>query len=305
MTEPAAAAKPPLQILLCSPRGFCAGVDRAIQIVEEALERYGAPVYVRHEIVHNRYVVERLKAKGAVFVEELDEVPDDGAPGGLLRPRRAQVGAGEAAAAASCSTSTPPARWSPRSTARPSSHSRPRPPHRADRPCRPSGGGRHHGPAARGRRDPGRDVGRRRGLRAARPPSTLAFVTQTTLSVDDTADDRRRPAAPLPGDRRAAQGGHLLRHHQPPGGGEGDRAAGATLMLVVGAPNSSNSLRLGEVAERPGCTVAFLVQRAADIDWSWFEGIDRLGLTAGASAPRCWSRRSSTPSPRARRRGRR
>ena len=109
--------KPRLNILLAGPRGFCAGVDRAIKIVEEAIRRYGAPVYVRHEIVHNRFVVESLERQGAVFVEELDEVPD-GCAGGVLRPRRAEDACRPRPRGGSCSTSTPPARWSARSTAR-------------------------------------------------------------------------------------------------------------------------------------------------------------------------------------------
>ena len=112
--------KPRLNVLLAGPRGFCAGVDRAIKIVEEAIRRYGAPVYVRHEIVHNRFVVESLERQGAIFVEELDEVPDD-APGGLLRPWRAEIGPGRGDAGATCSTWTPPAPWSARCTGRPSS----------------------------------------------------------------------------------------------------------------------------------------------------------------------------------------
>ena len=113
--------KPPLKVLLCSPRGFCAGVVRAIDSVEQALKRYGAPVYVRHEIVHNRYVVESLKAKGAIFVEELDEIPGHQGAGDLLRPRRAEVDSRGIQAPQFLRTSTPPARWSPRSIARPKS----------------------------------------------------------------------------------------------------------------------------------------------------------------------------------------
>ena len=117
MTE---APKPPLKVLLCSPRGFCAGVVRAIDTVERALARYGAPVYVRHEIVHNRYVVDSLKAKGAIFVEELDEIPDTGAP--VISPRAAsQIDSRGGAKGATCLRSTPPVRWSPRCTARPRS----------------------------------------------------------------------------------------------------------------------------------------------------------------------------------------
>ena len=228
MSQPVAPGhKPPLKVLLCSPRGFCAGVVRAIDSVERALARYGAPVYVRHEIVHNRYVVESLKAKGAIFVEELDEIPDTGAPvifsahgvpevgagrgqeAQLLRPRR-HLPAGHQGA--------PRGRDPPQARAR----------DRADRPCRPSRGGRHHGPAAR--RAPSRWS--RRSTRCAafvpRDPANLAYVTQTTLSVDDTAEIVAALQGALSEHRRAAQGGHLLRHHQPPGGGQEGGAAWST-----------------------------------------------------------------------------
>ena len=119
LSQAAADGLPALRVVLAGPRGFCAGVDRAIRVVEEALRRYGAPVYVRHEIVHNRTVVEELEAQGAVFVEELDEVPAD-APRRVLRPRRAQIGPGRGRAAQPACISTRPARWSARCTARPS-----------------------------------------------------------------------------------------------------------------------------------------------------------------------------------------
>ena len=215
MSENGASSRPPLRILLCAPRGFCAGVDRAIQIVELALERFGAPVYVRHEIVHNRYVVEDLKAKGAVFVEELDEIPDTEQPV-IFSAHGVPKSVPEAARArnlfqldATCPLVT-------------KVHREAEILHRKgreivlDRPCRPSRGGRHHGPVADGRRLPGRDRGGRRGLHAAGPgPARLDHP-------DDAVGrrhrrDRRDPHPPLPQHRRPAQGRHLLCDDQPPG----------------------------------------------------------------------------------------
>ena len=213
----------PLTLYLAAPRGFCAGVDRAIKIVELALEKWGAPVYVRHEIVHNRHVVDGLRAKGAVFVEDLDDCPTDrpvifsahGVP-------KAVPAEAEARAHDLRRRHLPAGLQGPhRGRAPPCERSA----DRDDRPRRPSRDRRHHGPAARPARccwsRPPDDVA---GL-APRDPARLAFVTQTTLSVDDTADDRRGAAGAVPRHRRPAQGGHLLRHHQPPGGGQGDGAA--------------------------------------------------------------------------------
>ena len=280
---PETGQKPPLKVLLCSPRGFCAGVVRAIDTVELALSRYGAPVYVRHEIVHNRYVVESLKAKGAVFVEELDEIPETGAPvifsahgvpksipaeaqsAQLLRARR-HLSAGHQG---------PPRGRDP-------SQARPR--DRADRPCRPSRGGRHDGPAAGWRHHAGRSRSMRSRPSSRAIPSNLAYVTQTTLSVDDTADIVAALKARFP----QIHGPHkedicyattnrqeVVKKVAPM----------VEAMIVVGSPNSSNTQRLKEVAERAGCTRAALVQRAADIDWAMFGSITSLGVTAGASAP--------------------
>ena len=192
--------KDALTLLLAAPRGFCAGVDRAIQIVERALERYGAPVYVRHEIVHNRHVVEELERKGAIFVEELD-----GDPGGSARwcspPTACPSRCRRMPSGASCSISTPPARWSARCIARPSVH------FAAGRHiilighAGHPGGDRHHRAAAAGRRDAGRDVGRCRGRSTLPEPTSLAYITQTTLSVDDTDRHHRRAAPALSQDR--------------------------------------------------------------------------------------------------------
>ena len=213
----------PLTILLAGPRGFCAGVERAIDMVKEALRQNGAPVYVRHEIVHNRHVVDELRGAGC-RVRRGAGRGARGRAGRVLRPRRAQGGAGRGAA--------PPAavrrRDLPAGLQGPSRGRAPPQggPHRAaDRPCRPSRGDRHHGPGGAGLGAAGRERGRRRDASRVPDPARLAYSTQTTLSLADTAAHRRGAAAPFPGDRGAAQRGHLLRHHQPPARRGGDRAA--------------------------------------------------------------------------------
>ena len=219
-------AKPPLTLLIAAPRGFCAGVDRAIRIVELALERYGAPVYVRHEIVHNKFVVDSLKAKGAMFVAELDEVPD-GVP--VVFSAHGVPKAVPAKARSAASTiSTRPARSSPRSTARPSGW---------------SSNGRHilfighaghpevigtFGQVPEGRMTLIETAADAEAVAPGGARRSLAYLTQTTLSVDDTAEivailERRFPAI-----TRAARRGHLLRDLEPPGGGQGDRPRAAT-----------------------------------------------------------------------------
>ena len=270
----------PLRVLIAAPRGFCAGVDRAIQIVELALERFGAPVYVRHEIVHNRFVVDRLRNMGAVFVDELDEVPDDrpvvfsahGVPKSVPAEARDR---GLSYVDATCPLVSKVHRQAERLI----------------------GEGRHIlfiGHAGHpevigtfGQVPPGsitlietvEDVGKVE----ADHPENLAFLTQTTLSVDDTAAivealQQRFPAIRAPrsedicyatSNRQAA-----VKAIAP----ECDR------MLVIGAPNSSNSLRLAEVAERMGVP-ARLIERARDIDWDWLGEPRTVGVTAGASAP--------------------
>lgn len=273
---------PPLRVLLAAPRGFCAGVDRAIQIVELALLKHGPPVYVRHEIVHNRFVVDSLTAKGAVFVDELSDVPETNQPvifsaHGVARSVPADAKARNLVAL----DATCPLVLKVHNEAK-----------------------RHH--------DEGREmvlighaghpevVGTMGQLSAGairlieteddarrftpRDPALLAYVTQTTLSVDDTAAlvdilKARFPdiAGPMKEDicyattnRQAAVKAIAPR---------------IDALLVVGAPNSSNSVRLVEVAERGGCRRAFLVQRATDIPWDNLGGIVTLGITAGASAP--------------------
>ncbi len=274
-------SKEKLTILLAAPRGFCAGVDRAIQIVERALDRFGAPVYVRHEIVHNRFVVEGLEKKGAVFVKELDEVPE---------------GAPVVFSAHGVPKSVP-------------AHARERRLNALDATCPLVSkvhveAERHH--------DSGREivlighaghpevVGTMGQLPAgvvklvetvedaerftAADSARLAYITQTTLSVDDTAAivavlKRRFPSIATPHKEDIC---YATTNRQ-----EAVKAIAprADVVLVIGAPNSSNSMRLVEVASRAGVKRAALVQRAGDIDWSMVAGARVVGLTAGASAP--------------------
>ena len=270
----------PLRVLIAAPRGFCAGVDRAIQIVELALERFGAPVYVRHEIVHNRFVVDRLRGLGAVFVDELDEVPDD-------RP---------VVFSAHGVPKSVPAAAQERSL------------HYVDATCplvskvhrqaqRLIEEGRHIlfiGHAGHpevigtfGQVPPGsitlvETVDDVAGL-AVPDPENLAVLTQTTLSVDDTSAivealkaRFQRIRAPRSEDICYATSNRQAAVKAI--------AAQCDRMLVIGAPNSSNSLRLAEVAERLGVS-ARLIERAADIDWQWLGTPATVGITAGASAP--------------------
>jgi 4-hydroxy-3-methylbut-2-enyl diphosphate reductase len=273
-------AKPPLTLLIAAPRGFCAGVDRAIRIVELALERYGAPVYVRHEIVHNKFVVDSLKAKGAVFVPELDAVPD-GAPvvfsaHGVPKavPEKAQA-RGLNYLDATCPLVSKVHRQAERLIER----------------------GRHilfvgHAghPEVIGTFGQVPDgmmslVETARDAESILPadPDALAFLTQTTLSVDDTAEivailRRRFPAIQGP---RSEDICYATSNRQA---AVKAIAARCDALLVIGSPNSSNSLRLVEVAEREG-TKARLVGRGADLDFAWLDGVCTLGITAGASAP--------------------
>jgi 4-hydroxy-3-methylbut-2-enyl diphosphate reductase len=281
-SEKPALQKPALQVLLCSPRGFCAGVVRAIESVERALEIYGPPVYVRHEIVHNRYVVESLRAKGAIFVEELDEVPDTGAPVIFSAhgvPRSVPEEAARRnlfALDATCPLVT-------------KVHREAEIHHRRGRQIVLIGHAGHPEViGTMGQLPPG-SVTLIETLADAenfspRDASKLAYVTQTTLSVHDTAAIVDRLKARFPG----IVGPHkedicyATTNRQ-----EAVKRVAPVVdaMIVVGAPNSSNSQRLKEVAERAGCPRAALVQRAADIDWNEFGAIARLGITAGASAP--------------------
>jgi 4-hydroxy-3-methylbut-2-enyl diphosphate reductase len=274
--------KPPLTVLLCSPRGFCAGVVRAIDTVERALALYGPPVYVRHEIVHNRYVVESLRAKGAVFVEELAEIPDTDAPVVFSAhgvPKSVPEEAGKRnffSLDATCPLVTKVHREA-------EIHAR------RDREIVLIGHSGH--PEVVGTMGQLRDgvitlvqTVADAAAFTPRDPARLAYVTQTTLSVDDTAEivevlKQRFPAIAGPHKEDIC---YATTNRQEAVKRVAPRV---DAMIVVGAPNSSNSQRLKEVAERSGCARAALVQRAGDIDWTLFGNIGSLGVTAGASAP--------------------
>ncbi len=274
-------ARPQLTILLAAPRGFCAGVDRAIQIVEKAITAYGAPVYVRHEIVHNRYVVESLEAKGAVFVDELDQVPD-GASVVFSAHGVPKVVPAEAARRglqhldATCPLVTKVHREAERQNA-------------AGRHMLLIGHAGHPEVIGTMGQLPEGAVSlieTRADAEAIAPadPANLACITQTTLSVDDTAEimavlQRRFPAMRVPKREDIC---YATTNRQQ---AVKAIAARCDALLVLGAPNSSNSMRLVEVARGAGCATAFLVQRAREIDWSRLDGVRRLGITAGASAP--------------------
>ncbi len=277
---PAALELPPLAVLIAAPRGFCAGVDRAINIVELAIERYGAPVYVRHEIVHNRYVVETLKAKGAVFVEELDEVPDGvpvvfsahGVPKAV--PAAAEM-RGLNYLDATCPLVSKVHRQAERLVD-------------AGRHILFIGHAGHpevvgtFGQVPDGAMTLIETVADARAV-VVPDEVNLGFLTQTTLSVDDTADvvaelQRRFPAIQGP------KGDDICYATSNRQAAVKAMAPRCDLVLVIGATNSSNSQRLREVAEREGAR-AHLIGRAADIDWGWFEGVATVGVTAGASAP--------------------
>jgi len=272
--------KLPLEVLIAAPRGFCAGVDRAIEIVERALERYGPPVYVRHEIVHNRYVVDNLKAKGAVFVEELDQVPDGvpvvfsahGVPKAV--PAEAE-GRGLDYLDATCPLVSKVHRQAERQI-------------EAGRHIVFIGHKGH--PEVIGTfgqvPDGGMTLVETLADVAALdflPDAALAFLTQTTLSVDDTGAIVEALRARFPGivGPKAEDICYATSNRQA---AVKRIAPACDLVLVIGAPNSSNSLRLVEVAERCG-TDARLIQRGSEIDPAWLEGVGTVGVTAGASAP--------------------
>ncbi|MBT2187994.1 4-hydroxy-3-methylbut-2-enyl diphosphate reductase [Sphingobium nicotianae] len=279
-SSPVSDTRPPLTVLIAAPRGFCAGVDRAIMIVERALEKYGAPVYVRHEIVHNRFVVDALRAKGAVFVDELDECPDGrpvvfsahGVP--KLIPATAQE-RGLDYLDATCPLVSKVHRQAERQVA-------------AGRHILFIGHKGHpevigtFGQVAEGSMTLIETEADAEAF-TPQPGQALAFLTQTTLSVDDTAAivatlERRFP------DIIAPKGEDICYATSNRQSAAKVIAARADAVLVIGAPNSSNSLRLVEVAERLG-TRARLIQTAAEIDFDWIGDIKMLGITAGASAP--------------------
>ncbi len=274
-------AKPPLTILLAGPRGFCAGVDRAIRIVEEALTRYGAPVYVRHEIVHNRFVVESLEAKGAVFVEELDEVPEGAhvvfSAHGVAKAVPAEAARRHLIALdATCPLVTKVHREAERHHAR-------------RRHLLLIGHAGHPevigtmGQLPDGAVTLIEDAAQAEAVRPA-DPANLAFATQTTLSVDDTAEivavlTRRFPGIEGP---RREDICYATTNRQAAVKAIAGRA---DLVVVIGAPNSSNSQRLREVALRAGSPRAVLIRRAPELAGIDLAGVGTLGLTAGASAP--------------------
>ena len=272
--------KPGLTVLIAAPRGFCAGVDRAIEIVERAIERYGAPVYVRHEIVHNKFVVDGLREKGAIFVEELDEVPD-GAPvvfsaHGVPKSVPAEADRrGLDYLDATCPLVSKVHRQAERQIEK-------------DRHILFIGHAGHPevigtmGQVEKGRMTLVETLNDVATLPFGRDDA-LSYLTQTTLSVDDTAHiiealEARYPQIVGP---KAEDICYATSNRQA---AVKQIAPGADLVLVIGSPNSSNSVRLVEVAQRCG-TDARLVGRAEDIEPGWLDGVGTLGLTAGASAP--------------------
>lgn len=275
-------ARPPLRLLLAAPRGFCAGVDRAIQIVELALAKYGAPVYVRHEIVHNRYVVDTLKAKGAIFVEELDEIPETSQPVIFSAHGVAKVVPATAKARnmfvldATCPLVF-------------KVHFEAERHHREGRQIVLIGHAGHPevdgtmGQLPEGAVSLIETVAQARAFNP-RDPALLAYVTQTTLSLDDTAAivavlKERFPLIIGPHKEDIC---YATTNRQ---NAVKAIAPDIDCLLVVGAPNSSNSLRLVEVGTRAGCPRSRLIQRADDIVWDDLEGASAVGITAGASAP--------------------
>jgi 4-hydroxy-3-methylbut-2-en-1-yl diphosphate reductase len=270
-----------LTLYLAAPRGFCAGVDRAIKIVELALQKWGAPVYVRHEIVHNKFVVDELRAKGAIFVEELEDCPADRpvvfSAHGVPKAVPAEAARREMIALdATCPLVTKVHNEAAR-------HSE-----AGLQMIMIGHEGHPETVGTMGQLPPGEvllvetvaDVARLQ----VRDPAKLAYITQTTLSVDDTAEIAAALVARFPR--------ILVPAHEDICYATTNRQMAVKAMapkidalLVIGAPNSSNSKRLVEVGRAAGCTYAQLIQRAADIDWRALEGVAAVGVTAGASAP--------------------
>ena len=272
---------PPLTLRLAAPRGFCAGVDRAIQIVERAIAKHGAPVYVRHEIVHNRTVVERLERMGAVFVEELSDCPVDrpvvfsahGVPKSVpAEAERRQMIYLDATCPLVSKVHVEAERH-----------------HREGRHILLIGHDGHPEViGTMGQLPEGAItlIETNEDAEAFQAPSgvTLSFATQTTLSVDDTAEivailQRRFPGIAPPHKEDIC---YATSNRQD---AVKAIARDCDLLLVIGAPNSSNSKRLAEVGLRAGAKASYLIQTAAEIDWAWFDGVRIAGLTAGASAP--------------------
>jgi 4-hydroxy-3-methylbut-2-enyl diphosphate reductase len=279
-TPPETAGRAPLKVLVAAPRGFCAGVERAIQIVELALQKHGAPVYVRHEIVHNKFVVDSLRAQGAVFVKEVDEVPD-GAPvifsaHGVPKSVPANAEArGLEYLDATCPLVSKVHRQAERMVQQ----------------------GRHilfvghaghpevigtFGQVPEGSMTLIETVADAETV-TVEQPDNIGFLTQTTLSVDDTAEIVSTLQARFPA-IQGPKGEDICYATSNRQAAVKAIASHCDLMLVIGAENSSNSQRLREVAAREGAQ-AHLIMRADRIDWSWLEGVRTVGLTAGASAP--------------------
>lgn len=274
--------KKPLKILLAKPRGFCAGVYRAIQIVERALDKYGAPVYVRHEIVHNRFVVDSLRDKGAIFVEELDEIPDDGQPV-IFSAHGVPKSVPDTAEKremffidATCPLVSKVHREAERH-------------HKNGKQVILIG---HEGHpeviGTMGQLPEGKVLLVETVMDVeeldVEMGDNLSFCTQTTLSVDDTADIVAALLARFP----SIEGPHkedicyATTNRQAAVRAIAEQAEA---MIIIGAPNSSNSNRLVEVGKAYGCQKSMLVQRSGDIDWRWFDDVKIVGLSAGASAP--------------------
>jgi 4-hydroxy-3-methylbut-2-enyl diphosphate reductase len=273
--------KPPISVLLAAPRGFCAGVDRAIQIVEQAIRKWGAPVYVRHEIVHNRHVVERLEALGAVFVEELDDCPADrpvifsahGVPKAVpAEARRREMIFVDATCPLVSKVHVEAQRHFD-----------------AGHEIVLIGHAGHPEVIGTMGQLPAGAITLLETVAdaerfAPRDPAKLSFVTQTTLSVDDTAEmvavlQQRFPGIAAPHKEDIC---YATTNRQD---AVKAMAEQADLVLVIGSPKSSNSVRLVEVAKRAGARDARLVGSAEDVDWAWFDGVRSVGVTAGASAP--------------------
>ena len=273
--------KPPLTILLAGPRGFCAGVDRAIEIVEKALEKYGAPVYVRHEIVHNRYVVDSLREKGAIFVEELSEVPDDVpvifSAHGVPKSVHAEASRRKLFYIdATCPLVTKVHVDAERHV-------------KEGRKVILIGHAGHPEVVGTLGQLPGEAITLVENVAQVDALSVddadrLAYVTQTTLSVDDTAEivaalERRFPAIEGP---RREDICYATTNRQAAVKAITSRC---DALIVLGAPNSSNSNRLVEVASAAGCARTMMIERARELDIGWLDGVGTLGITAGASAP--------------------
>ena len=273
--------KRPLKVLLAGPRGFCSGVDRAIKIVELAIEKHGDPVYVRHEIVHNRFVVQRLEEKGAIFVDELNEVPEDapvvfsahGVPKSVFaEAKKRDLYYLDATCPLVTKVHVDTAR------------------HRIEGKDLILIGHKGHPEVigTMGQLPDGEIIlvenAEQAEILEVRDPENLAYVTQTTLSVDDTVEivkilQRRFPTIEAP---RTEDICYATTNRQA---AVKDIANECDAIIVLGAPNSSNSNRLSEVALTIGCPKSALIQRATDLDNSWLDDVETLGVTAGASAP--------------------